>query len=202
MYTRWLRSACQSHGHLRGDRARLKGTLGVAHNSVNGDQSHGIMTISPATWYHPWRQTVVDKLEPPQSRTRQCYPDLKSETSWVRNVRRGLLPTPNPLQVSVTPPGTLLFHHCAPSVYSKTGTVESERGPFWYRAEFSSPEKGHVGQSLGSSPESGTISPGFLEHSLASFCSHAKLLFFVGGVCVEWLVIFHFQTFSQGQTKV
>ena len=146
MYTRWLRSACQSHGHLRGDRARLKGTLGVAHNSVNGDQSHGIMTISPATWYHPWRQTVVDKLEPPQSRTRQCYPDLKSETSWVRNVRRGLLPTPNPLQVSVTLPGTLLFHHCAPSVYSKTGTAESERGPFWYRAEFSSPEKGHVGQ--------------------------------------------------------
>lgn len=37
-----------SHGHLRGDRARLKGTLGVAHNSVNGDQSHGIMTVSPA----------------------------------------------------------------------------------------------------------------------------------------------------------
>lgn len=32
----------------RGDKARLKGTLGMAHNSTNGNKSHGIMTISPA----------------------------------------------------------------------------------------------------------------------------------------------------------
>lgn len=53
-----------------------------------------------------------------------------------------------------------------------------------------------MGQSLGSSPASGTISPSFLEHPLASFRSYAKLLFLgrLWGVPGKQLVIFHFQT--------
>ena len=181
MYTRWLRSACQSHGHLRGDRARLEGTLGAAHNSVNGDQSHGVMTISPAGWYHPWRQTVVDKLEPPQSRTGQCYPDLESETSWVQNVRRGLLPTPNPLQISVPRPGTLLF----PPLCTLRVLQDRHSGEWTWAVLISSwiliPRKGSRGAESGQLPRKWNHQPRLSRTLSCIFLFTCKTSLFCGG---------------------